>query len=126
MPDALKAAVELMCADPSRLRHRNSFNIASMSFEPEQLFAKIRECEEGLGPFNVLDLALYPAGYLSGREHENLVRGGEDGVGFRRKGPCLGVGHFIHCYHEAVQLVEVHEEVVDHALEVAVEVPALR
>ena len=43
MPDALKAAVDLMCADPSRLKHRNSFNIASMSFEPEQLFAKIRE-----------------------------------------------------------------------------------
>ena len=43
MPDALKAAVDLMCADPSPLKHRNSFNIASMSFEPEQLFAKIRE-----------------------------------------------------------------------------------
>ena len=43
MPDALQAAVNLMEADPSRLKHRNSFNIASMSFEPEQLFAKIRE-----------------------------------------------------------------------------------
>ena len=43
MPDALGAAVHLMEADPSRLVHRNSFNIASMSFEPEQLFAKIRE-----------------------------------------------------------------------------------
>lgn len=43
MPDALQAAVHLMQADPARLRHRNSFNIASMSFEPEQLFAKIRE-----------------------------------------------------------------------------------
>ena len=43
MPDALKAAVDLMCADPSQLKHRNSFNIASMSFEPEELFAKIRE-----------------------------------------------------------------------------------
>ena len=48
MPDALKAAVELMDADPSRLKHRNSFNIASMSFEPEQLFAKIREYVPGL------------------------------------------------------------------------------
>ena len=48
MPDALKAAVELMQADPSRLKHRNSFNIASMSFEPEQLFAKIREYVPGL------------------------------------------------------------------------------
>ncbi|MBQ4389767.1 MAG: GDP-mannose 4,6-dehydratase [Bacteroidales bacterium] len=43
MPDALNAAVQLMVADPSRLKHRNSFNIASMSFEPEQIFAKIRE-----------------------------------------------------------------------------------
>jgi len=43
MPDALKAAIDIMIADPSRLVHRNSFNIASMSFEPEQLFAKIRE-----------------------------------------------------------------------------------
>ncbi len=43
MPDALHAAIMLMEADPSRLKHRNSFNIASMSFEPEQIFAKIRE-----------------------------------------------------------------------------------
>ena len=43
MPDALHAAIQLMTADPSRLKHHNSFNIASMSFEPEQLFAKIRE-----------------------------------------------------------------------------------
>ena len=43
MPDALHAAIQLMEADASRLKHRNSFNIASMSFEPEQLFAKIRE-----------------------------------------------------------------------------------
>lgn len=48
MPDALKAAVDLMQADPTRLKHRNSFNIASMSFEPEQLFAKIREYVPGL------------------------------------------------------------------------------
>ncbi|MBO4435019.1 MAG: NAD-dependent epimerase/dehydratase family protein [Bacteroidales bacterium] len=48
MPDALKAAIDLMNADPSRLIHRNSFNIASMSFEPEQIFAKIREYIPGL------------------------------------------------------------------------------
>ncbi len=48
MPDALHAAIQLMEADPSRLKHRNSFNIASMSFEPEQLFAKIREYVPGL------------------------------------------------------------------------------
>ena len=32
-----------MEADPRYLVHRNAFNIAAMSFEPEQLFAKIRE-----------------------------------------------------------------------------------
>lgn len=37
MPDALKAMVDLMEADPDRLKHRNSFNIAAMSFAPEQL-----------------------------------------------------------------------------------------
>lgn len=35
MPDALRATVELMEADPSKLKHRNSFNIAAMSFTPE-------------------------------------------------------------------------------------------
>lgn len=43
MPDALRAAVEIMEADPSKLKHRNSFNIASMSFDPEIIYAKIRE-----------------------------------------------------------------------------------
>lgn len=43
MPDALRAAIEIMEADPSRLVHRNSFNIASMSFDPEIIYAKIRE-----------------------------------------------------------------------------------
>ena len=43
MPDALKAAVDIMNADPDKLIHRNSFNIASMSFDPEILYNKIRE-----------------------------------------------------------------------------------
>lgn len=42
MPDALRAAVELMEADPSRLKHRNSFNIASMSFTPEIICEAVR------------------------------------------------------------------------------------
>ena len=41
MPDALRAAIELMEADPTRLVHRNSFNIASMSFEPSQIAAAV-------------------------------------------------------------------------------------
>ena len=43
MPDALQAAVNIMNAKPMYLKHRNSFNIASMSFEPETLFAAIRK-----------------------------------------------------------------------------------
>ncbi len=43
MPDALRAAVEIMEADPSKLKHRNSFNITSMSFDPEEIYAKIKE-----------------------------------------------------------------------------------
>lgn len=43
MPDALKAVVELMEADPAKLRHRNSFNIASMSFTPEIIAAEIKK-----------------------------------------------------------------------------------
>ena len=43
MPDALRAAVELMEANPDRLIHRNAFNIAAMSFEPNQIFEAIRK-----------------------------------------------------------------------------------
>ena len=43
MPDALDAAVAIMQADPSKLVHRNSFNIASMSFDPEGVAAAIRK-----------------------------------------------------------------------------------
>ncbi len=43
MPDALQAAIDIMEADPSKLIHRNSFNIASMSFAPEDVLAAIRK-----------------------------------------------------------------------------------
>ena len=43
MPDALGAAVKIMQADPARLEHRNSFNIASMSFDPEIICNAIRK-----------------------------------------------------------------------------------
>ena len=43
MPDALRGTMELMEADPSKLIHRNSFNITAMSFEPEQIAASIRK-----------------------------------------------------------------------------------
>jgi nucleoside-diphosphate-sugar epimerase len=43
MPDALHAAIQIMEADPSRLVHRNSFNIASMSFDPEIIYGNIKK-----------------------------------------------------------------------------------
>ncbi len=43
MPDALNGAIELMEADPARLKHRNSFNIASMSFAPEHIAAAVKK-----------------------------------------------------------------------------------
>ena len=43
MPDAIKAAIKLMEADPRYLVHRNAFNIASMSFDPEGVYDAIRK-----------------------------------------------------------------------------------
>ncbi|HEY5133265.1 MAG TPA: NAD-dependent epimerase/dehydratase family protein [Candidatus Krumholzibacteriaceae bacterium] len=43
MPDAIKAAVNVMEADPARLKHRNSFNVTAMHFAPEMLAAEIRK-----------------------------------------------------------------------------------
>jgi len=42
MPDAIKAAISLMDADPARLIHRNAFNITAMCFTPEELADAIR------------------------------------------------------------------------------------
>ena len=43
MPDALNAAITLMEADPTRLVHRNGFNVAAMSFDPETIYAEIKK-----------------------------------------------------------------------------------
>ena len=43
MPDALRAMIELMEADGSKLKHRNAFNITAMNFTPEQIAAEIRK-----------------------------------------------------------------------------------
>ncbi len=43
MPDALHAAISLMEADPTRLIHRNGFNVASMSFDPQIIFEEIKK-----------------------------------------------------------------------------------
>lgn len=43
IPDALNACTQLMDADPSRLKHRNSFNVTAMSFSPKILFSEIKK-----------------------------------------------------------------------------------
>lgn len=43
MPDAIKAAIDLMEADPGRLVHRNGYNITAMSFAPEELARAIKQ-----------------------------------------------------------------------------------
>ena len=43
MPDALKAAIRIMEADPARLVHHNGFNVASMSFDPDTIYQAIRK-----------------------------------------------------------------------------------
>ncbi|ABS20884.1 L-threonine 3-dehydrogenase [Bacillus cytotoxicus] len=57
MPDALQAIISLMEADPSKLVHRNAFNITAMSFEPEQIAAAIRKHI----PTFTMDYAVDPA-----------------------------------------------------------------
>lgn len=42
MPDALDAIVQLMEADPTKLKHRNGFNVTAMSFQPQDIYEAIR------------------------------------------------------------------------------------
>jgi nucleoside-diphosphate-sugar epimerase len=43
MPDAIDAAIDLMEADPAKLKHRNSFNVTAMSFDPEIIAGEIKK-----------------------------------------------------------------------------------
>ncbi len=43
MPDAVKATIDLMEADPTKLKHRNAFNITAMSINPEDLANVIKK-----------------------------------------------------------------------------------
>ena len=42
MADAVRAAIELMEADPERLVHRNAFNVTAMQVTPERMAGEIR------------------------------------------------------------------------------------
>ncbi|MFC1994314.1 L-threonine 3-dehydrogenase [Chloroflexota bacterium] len=43
MPDAIKSAIDIMEADPSKLKHRNAFNVTAMSFAPEDVMKEIQK-----------------------------------------------------------------------------------
>lgn len=43
MPDGIRAAIEVMEADPADLVHRNAFNVTAMQFTPEELATEIRK-----------------------------------------------------------------------------------
>jgi len=43
MPDALKAALDLMEANPSQLKHRNAYNATAESFTPEKLAREVKK-----------------------------------------------------------------------------------
>jgi nucleoside-diphosphate-sugar epimerase len=42
MPDAIRAAMEVMEADGSRLKHRNAFNVTAMQLTPKSLAESLR------------------------------------------------------------------------------------
>ncbi|MFM2129677.1 MAG: hypothetical protein RL477_1223 [Pseudomonadota bacterium] len=43
MPDAIRAMIEVMEADPKHLLHRNAFNVTAMNFTPAELAAEIKK-----------------------------------------------------------------------------------
>ncbi len=43
MPDAIRASMELMEAEPKQLKHRNAFNVTSMSITPQALAREIKK-----------------------------------------------------------------------------------
>jgi nucleoside-diphosphate-sugar epimerase len=43
MPDCIKATVDLMEADPTKLKHHSDFNLAAISFSPAELVAEINK-----------------------------------------------------------------------------------
>jgi nucleoside-diphosphate-sugar epimerase len=42
MPDAIRAMITLMEADPAALRYRNAYNVTAMNVTPTELAAEIR------------------------------------------------------------------------------------
>jgi nucleoside-diphosphate-sugar epimerase len=47
MPDCIKATIDLMDADPSKVKRHDSYNVAGMSFSAGELAAEIQEYIHG-------------------------------------------------------------------------------
>ncbi len=47
MPDAIDGIIQLMQAEPTRLKHRNAFNVTAMNFTPDELAGEIRKSVPG-------------------------------------------------------------------------------
>jgi nucleoside-diphosphate-sugar epimerase len=43
MPDCIKASIDVMEAEPSRIKHRTSYNLAAISFTAGELAAEIKK-----------------------------------------------------------------------------------
>ncbi|MGQ9565362.1 MAG: L-threonine 3-dehydrogenase [Candidatus Bathyarchaeales archaeon] len=43
MPDCIKATIDLMEADPAKIKHRTSYNVTAMSFSVSELVAEIKK-----------------------------------------------------------------------------------
>jgi nucleoside-diphosphate-sugar epimerase len=43
MPDAIRAMIELMEADPARLKHQNAYNLSAVDFTPAEIASEIRK-----------------------------------------------------------------------------------
>ncbi|MCD6245709.1 L-threonine 3-dehydrogenase [candidate division WOR-3 bacterium] len=56
MPDGIKAAIDVMEANPDKLIHRNAFNVTAMNFAPEHIAAAIRK----IIPDFIMDYAVDP------------------------------------------------------------------
>ncbi len=80
MPDAIRAAIGIMEADPERLLHRNAFNVTAMQLAPETLAEEIRKHLPGFAlDYEVDPGAPVDRGVLA-RPHRRRRRPGGVGV----------------------------------------------
>ena len=70
MPDGLRAAIEILEANPEKLIHRNSFNIASMSFDPEIIYNNIKKY---MPDFHIFIITYIPNFIIIIKSEHNII-----------------------------------------------------